>query len=279
MRPGSQTESQRKAVRKTALGAPCAGSGTFHPVAAEYTITTPEKVDVHFSLASIGSRGVALLIDTMVELMAFYALGMVIGMLLPMAFAPAIAFWILSILLLFFGYPILTEALLGGRTLGKMAMGLRVRMVDGSPITPGAAIVRNLLRAADVFPNLYFTGIVAVFFTERQQRLGDLVAGTVVIRDRRDVQIVPLSSPLSEGMHPLEPLIGELKGMTREEYDAIKAFCDRFPEMPAGAQARLIREVWTPIANRLQIPPFADVHPAWLMEAVVMKYARTHGLL
>lgn len=221
----------------------------------------------------------ALLIDTAV---LFISLAIFIQALALSGEALSSLFGFLGYLLglfVFFGYPILMEIVFNGRTLGKMATRIRVTMADGSPITPGAALTRNLLRVPDFMPSMYLVGLLAIFFTEKQQRLGDLVANTVVIHERRNWEVVPLNTGLTEQAHPLEALVGELRGMTEDEYIAIKSLCDRFPTLPAHAQIRLTKEVWRPIANRLGIPEFTDVHPAWLMEAVVMKYARKHGML
>jgi hypothetical protein len=77
----------------------------------------------------------------------------------------------------------------------------------------------------------------------------------------------------------LEELVGDLRGMTLEEYLAVKTLCDRYPDLPVPVQQRFLREVWQPVANRLGIGSYADIHPVYLMEAAVMKYARKHGLL
>lgn len=175
-------------------------------------------------------------------------------------------------------YFILQEGLWNGQTLGKKAAGIRVRMADGLPITFGAALGRNLLRFADMFPGSYFIGLLAMFSTPRSQRLGDLVANTVVVHEKRPMPYFT-PAPHTAGIHPLEGHIGELRGMTIEEYNALRRFADRFPELPVPVQNKLVREVFQPIAARRGIKPMANVHPLYLAEAAVMKYGREHGLL
>jgi hypothetical protein len=177
------------------------------------------------------------------------------------------------------GYHILLEAFWNGQTLGKKALGIRVRMADGSPVTPGAAFMRNVLRLGDFLPSFYTLGLMAMFFTEKSQRLGDVAANTIVVKERRNVDPIPLSSPLTEEQHPLEELVGDLRGMTIEEYLAVKTLCDRYPDLPREVQQKLVREVWLPVANRHGVGAYYDVHPVYLMEATVMKYARRNGLL
>lgn len=178
----------------------------------------------------------------------------------------------------FFIYFILFEGLWNGQTLGKKACGIRVRMASGLPITFGAAIGRNLLRPADMFPGSYFMGLLAMFCTPKSQRFGDLIANTVVIHEKRAAPYFT-PAPHSAGIHPLEAHIGELRGMTIEEYNALRRFADRFPELPVTIQNKLVREVYQPIAAKRGIKPAANVHPLYLAEAAVMRYGREHGLL
>jgi len=178
----------------------------------------------------------------------------------------------------FLAYFVLLEGLWNGQTLGKKAMGIRVRMADGLPLTFGAAIGRNIMRPADMFPGSYFMGLMAMFSTPKSQRIGDLIANTVVVLEKR---AIPYFSPAPHtvGIHPLESQIGELLGMTIEEYNALRRFADRFPELPSHLQNQLVNDVYMPIANRRGIKPLANVHPLYLAEAAVMKYGREHGLL
>ena len=180
-------------------------------------------------------------------------------------------------------YSTLFEGLWNGQSLGKKAMSLRVRMLDGTPVTFAAALYRNLFRVVDAMPGipvigLYMVGLVLMFTSERSQRLGDLAAGTVVVYEPRSIpRFNP--SPYKFGQHPFEHAIGELRGMTIEEYFAIKRLCDRFPELGPETQARSLREFWDPFARRHGIAPIANVHPVYLMEAVVMRFGRQKGLL
>jgi hypothetical protein len=157
-------------------------------------------------------------------------------------------------------------------------MGIRVRMANGLPITFGAAIGRNLMRPADMFPGTYFMGLLAMFCTPKSQRLGDLISDTVVIHEKRSFPYFT-PAPHTAGIHPLESQIGDLRGMTIEEYNALRRFADRFPELPTNIQNKLVREVFQPIAAKRGIKPITNVHPLYLAEAAVMKYGRENGLL
>ncbi|MDZ4133717.1 MAG: RDD family protein, partial [Dethiobacteria bacterium] len=89
---------------------------------------------------------------------------------------PALLYYLLSFL-----YYILMEAFMGG-TVGKLALGMRVELEDGSPITIGASIIRNLLRFVDFLPFAYILGMIMISTSPLKQRLGDRVAKTVVIK-------------------------------------------------------------------------------------------------
>lgn len=256
-------------------------------MAHELVVISPEKTVLTYRLAGLGSRVLAHLFDFMVVI--FVLLLILIGVGLFTGFslltpggelAEGLGTIILAVSFSLgpFIYFILFEWLWNGQTLGKKALGIRVRMADGTPTTFAAAMGRNLIRPADMLPGSYFVGLIAMFTNPRSQRIGDLFAGTIVIHERRATpKFHP--APHIEHTHPLEESVGELRGMSVEEYWALRRLCDRFPELPRSVQDQVIRDVWQPIAYRLKVPSLLNVHPLYLAEAVVMRYGRTHGLL
>lgn len=245
----------------------------------DLTVLSPEKTIITYRLSGIGSRILAHFLDLLIVIVLDYAIAAsvlaVVG-IIDQIVAGAIVMFIIAFS--FFIYFILLEGLWNGQTLGKKAVGIRVRMANGLPITFGAAIGRNLLRPADMFPGSYFMGLLAMFCTPRSQRIGDLLSNTVVIHEKRAAPYFT-PAPHSAGIHPLEAHVGELRGMTIEEYNALRRFADRFPELPTTIQNKLVREVYQPIAARRGIKPMTNVHSLYLAEAAVMKYGREHGLL
>lgn len=248
----------------------------------ELVILSPEKTILSYRLAGVGARAGAQAIDAVILLAVMVALSM--GLALVASLFPGIisglayALLQIGIFLLMFLYFILLEGLWNGLTIGKRAMGIRVRMADGTPVTFFAAISRNLLRPGDFVPLFYFAGLIAMVCNQKSQRLGDMVAGTVVVYERRPTETY-VPAPHSVGTHYFESFVGDLRGMTNEEYLALRRFCDRFPELPLTIQERMIQEMWLPIARRRNVPEAPDVHPIYLAEAVVMKYGRKNGLL
>lgn len=248
----------------------------------ELVILSPEKSILSYRLAGVGARAAAQFIDALVIFAILFVISFAYGLvsMLVRGFLAGIAEALVQVgsFLLLFLYFILMEGLWNGCTIGKKVIGLRVRMADGTPITFFASISRNLMRPGDFIPFFYFAGLMAMVCNPRSQRLGDLVAGTVVVYEKRPNEgYAP--APHSAGTHYFESYVGELRGMTMEEYLALRRFCDRFPELPPSIQQRMIDEIWQPIAKRRQVPEVDNVHPIYLAEAAVMKYGRKHGLL
>lgn len=233
---------------------------------------SPEKTVLTYRLAGVGSRIAAHLLDLLILFAVLTAAANVLGLC-------GLAFLTGPIIVLGpFAYFILLEGLWNGQSVGKKALGLRVCMEDGRPVTFAAALARNLLRPGDMVPGIYFVGLLAMFTNVRCQRVGDLASRTVVLLTRKPVpRFTPAPHVLGE--HPLERFVGDLRGMTSEEYLALRRLCDRFPELPSSIQTKLLREVWRPIAQARGVKSLHNVHDVYLAEAVVMRYGRSHGLL
>lgn len=212
-------------------------------------IETPEHVAVHLELAGVGSRAAAALVDTVV---ASLGLGLLVGVVLLLGFRPGtlLAGWLLALVVLllaftFLAYFVLLEALNGGRTLGKQLLGIRVVMDTGRPVTPTAAAVRGLFRLLDCYlPILPFLpGLVLIFLQRRNQRLGDLVAGTIVVRDR------PMDWTLGPGPAVVdEPFDSGPPELSDDEFRLLDQFLARSGELDAAIQAKLAAD----LARRFQ---------------------------
>ncbi len=168
-------------------------------------IETPERVQLAFALASIGNRFLAVAIDHFIQYFAIFIVAWAFVSLLGIKnFASeessaqffqempkwTIAVLIIVLFLIFSGYFVLFEWLWNGQTPGKRLLKLRVIREDGRPITLWEALARNLLRIFDAVPGfvlpVYSVGLITIFMNKRDQRIGDMFAGTVVIRERSD---------------------------------------------------------------------------------------------
>ncbi len=165
-------------------------------------IETPERVPLHFALASIGNRFLAVAIDHFIQYLAIVLISLAVlsfagmtGSLFGGEFFQEMPKWTIAILIivvfaLFAGYFVFFEWLWNGQTPGKRLMKLRVIREDGRPITLWEALARNLLRIFDAVPGfvlpIYSIGLITIFMNSRDQRIGDMFAGTVVVRERTD---------------------------------------------------------------------------------------------
>jgi uncharacterized RDD family membrane protein YckC len=161
------------------------------PVGDQLNIETPELVAIEMPLAGIGSRFVAILIDYLIWGAAFLVLGVMAAIIIPALhfFGGVSANWaagifFLIVFLLQWGYFALFEAFSNGRTPGKRVAKIRVIHQSGRGVNFLEALARNLVRFVDYLPGFYAVGVVAIFVSKRNQRLGDMVAGTLVVRDR-----------------------------------------------------------------------------------------------
>jgi uncharacterized RDD family membrane protein YckC len=157
----------------------------------QLSIDTPELVAIEMPLAGIGSRFIALLVDYLIWGAGVFLLFLAIIFLLPAmhAFSRHLAQWGLAIgififFLLNWGYFTLFEAFKNGQTPGKMVAKIRVIQRSGRSIGLLESMARNLVRYVDQVPFFYGVGVIAMFVTKQHQRLGDLAAGTLVVRDR-----------------------------------------------------------------------------------------------
>jgi uncharacterized RDD family membrane protein YckC len=179
---------------------------------------TPEGIALALRPAGLVARGQAWLIDMLIRMGLFFVLSMVTAALGGMG----VAFLLISYFLLEWFYPVAFELGRAGATPGKRVMGLQVVMDSGLPVTPGASIVRNLLRAADFLPFLYAGGAVAMLLRGDFKRLGDMAAGTLVVYS----ETVRL-----HGAVPQAPPLAPPRPLTQQEQAAIVAWAGRAPRL------------------------------------------------
>jgi uncharacterized RDD family membrane protein YckC len=167
----------------------------------QLNIDTPEQVELEFSVAGIGSRFVAALLDNLIVFAFFFVEFLVLFMIGAAAASGAIAArgdneaakWFLAALifidfLVFWGYYGLFEAYWHGQTPGKRAMKIRVIKDSGRQITLFESLARNLIRVVDYLPGMYLVGVITMLCNKRNKRLGDIAAGTIVVHERADEQ-------------------------------------------------------------------------------------------
>lgn len=232
-------------------------------------IETPERVPLHFALASIGNRFLACALDHTLQFLAMF--GLVILFLVianyshfehGLSDAPkwVIALLIILVFLLQSSYFAFFEWFWNGQTPGKHWLKLRVIREDGRPITFWEATVRNLLRIFDIMPAPFYSiGLISVFISERDQRVGDMVAGTVVVREREveapsfdKVFASPVSdAALRRSFKPAQ-FTADLSPLTEAEIEVVETFLRRRWDMPDVPRQWMAWRVALPLLYKLR---------------------------
>jgi uncharacterized RDD family membrane protein YckC len=246
-------------------------------------MVTPEAVALEFRTANLGSRILAYLID-MVVVVAGILVGLLAVALLGQATDVVVPDWVaLTIVLVllpswWLGYFIAFETLWRGRTLGKAALGLRVVTKEGAPVRFRHAAIRGLLGLVDILIMSGFFAVVFILFTRDNQRLGDLVAGTLVLRERSALAApAPVSFAPPPGLEHYSATL-DPSGVGNEEYLAVRTFLLRAPSLSPAARAALALQLANPLAARLRPPPPPGVSPELYLQCVAAAYQQRQRL-
>src|SRR5690349_9476545 len=239
---------------------PAGSRGPDRPQSASLSQTidveTPELVVFSYTIAGVGSRALAALIDAVICLGAILALLFVLAAVSPTrteqsrggvfdAWAAAIVG--IAIFCVLWGYYVLFEGLADGQTPGKRMLRLRVVRDGGYSVTFGASAVRNLVRIVDIQPALFYAvGMLSVIFSKSGKRLGDIVAGTIVVREGLVKQLAPREAGQpSEAPAPLDAML------TEDEYVVLERFIERRGTLDAGRRDALAAQLAVRVANAL----------------------------
>lgn len=238
-------------------------------MAQKTKILTPEQVAIEFDIAGIGARASGMLIDTLIHysilllvVLAFIGL----GTFTTVQFVDEIALldnWLVAVLILvlfliYQGYFLYFEIVWNGQTPGKKAVGIRVVMADGRPVTAGAVVVRNLLRLVDSFPipPFYFIGVISAFINTDSRRLGDLAAGTLVVKQGKKAQPVQGVTEALANRTELDLAVQQaVLQLTPAEVQAIRQTLERIPQLTPEVGRKLAEDIALKVAVRLKVTP------------------------
>ena len=220
-------------------------------------VETADHVVLRYDLAGGGNRGFAALVDfvlaTLIFVGAFYMFNLFAGAVGFFAASPYFGIALLLTFAIAWSYFILLEWLGNGQTIGKRMFGLRVIADDGAPAGFIAILVRNLIRVVDFLPGFYGFGLLAIVVSPRSQRLGDMAAGTFVVRaprPRLDYFSLRTVTPLGAGARV------EARGLPGEAQRLVREFVAREAQLAPDHRARVAKQ----LAERLR--PYAqDVDP------------------
>jgi uncharacterized RDD family membrane protein YckC len=232
-------------------------------------IETPERVPLHFALASIGNRFLACAIDHALQALTIILVAIALSIIATnsslgnqISNAPkwVKALLIVVVFLILSGYFAFFEWIWNGQTPGKRWLKLRVIREDGRPVTFWEAAVRNLLRTLDMMPAPFYSlGLISVFISSSDQRIGDMVAGTVVVREREaeapafaQVFASPVSDPaLRRSFKPVD-FVAELNALTESEIEVVETFLRRRWDLEDMARQWMAWRVALPLLYKLR---------------------------
>jgi uncharacterized RDD family membrane protein YckC len=221
----------------------------------EIDITTPEHVHLKFKIAGIGSRATAQIIDWIILGLLNFTI-FFISIKINNRFLDDIGgltsyFWAIIIILFFlltWGYFAFYEFFNSGRTIGKWLMGIRVIQDNGQTITFMSSFIRNLLRIVDFLPGMYLLGILMIFFHPTHKRVGDLVAGTIVIYERKRKKKRKDSFQKELERRHIQPGRIQLDDWSKKkigtrEWNILKTFMERRQSLGAADREKLTLQV------------------------------------
>jgi uncharacterized RDD family membrane protein YckC len=247
-----------------------------------HTVETPEQTNIEFTVAGVGSRFLALLIDTLIQtavlivgMMAFALLGVLgVAAKIPLAESWILAGVVTGGFLLFYGYFIFFEIFWSGQTPGKRRIGLRVIKETGRRLSPIETVARNLLRIVDQMPGVYAVGILVALSNKQNKRLGDFVAGSLVVREAFPAEIkrswsAPAATPL-----PHAPLGADR--LSDEELILIESFLHRRDQLDYATRTRMAAEIFSRIEGKLTVSADERLNAETLLEAAA--YQRRAGV-
>lgn len=224
------------------------------------TIDTPEQVHLEFSLAGIGSRFMATLLDSILQLLLYIAVWAGAALIASAPLGRLSERWVIGLVIfagfvITWGYYAIFESVWKGQTPGKRWAGIRVIKDSGRPITPYEAAARNLVRIIDYLPGFYGVGIVTMLLNDKHRRVGDYVAGTLVVHETSDRESAlffntPANSQFS---------IPQASKLTLQEAELIEVFLSRRLDIPPAIRQQNGQRIADMVCTRLGITP--DVRP------------------
>jgi uncharacterized RDD family membrane protein YckC len=237
------------------------------------TIDTPEQTALEYPIAGLGSRFLALLADTAIQtILAVFVL--IIGTFIGTGLAKiwglgpqwVFAIVVICLFLLNSGYFALFEIFWNGQTPGKRYAQVRVIKDDGRPIGAYEAIVRNALRLVDALPGMYGVGLISIFLSRQSKRLGDYVAGTVVVHEKplEGVRPYVAATNIDDSLPPIDT-----SKVSLEEVRLIEAFLNRRDSLEPAVRTTMAMQIANRLAQKLEVQIYGWPRTERFLEAVM----------
>ncbi|WP_242454452.1 RDD family protein [Bailinhaonella thermotolerans] len=236
-------------------------------------VVTGEAVVVDVRVAGLATRALSQLIDVVAQIAALYALSLILGLVANVTdeaffFVIQLVFSILVIV----AYPVAFETLSRGRTLGKLALGLRVVGDDGSPVRFRQALVRGLATLVEIWAFWGSPALITSLVNRRGKRLGDVFAGTIVISDRMSLRAEP-PPPMPPALASWAGTL-ELSGLSNDLANTARQYLTRWHELSPLTREEMGARVASAVAERVSPPPPPGVPPHAYLSAVLAERRR-----
>ena len=245
-----------------------------HAFQETHTVETPEQTNIEFTVAGVGSRALAFLVDSLIEggviMIGLILLGVFTSFsvaALRVTGAWVLAAFLLAAFLLYYGYFALFEFFWNGQTPGKRIVGIRVIKDSGRRLSAFETIGRNLLRIVDQLPGFYAVGILTSLLNRQNKRLGDLVAGAIVVRERKRAELTPSWHADQTTAKARGPLGAER--LTDDELILIESFLARRWQLDPTIRWRMADEILRRLEGKLSFRPDERAGAEHLLEAAV----------
>lgn len=244
---------------------------------AEAGLVTPEAVVLGLPVASVGSRGLALVIDLLLQgaFLVLLSFAVSVAAIFPAGWV-ATAVFLLVVFAVLFLYPTLFETFWAGRTPGKATMGLRVVTVEAGPVGFRHAAIRAALGLVDFWLTSGGAAVITALFTRRAQRLGDLAAGTIVIREargRRGVTAERFVPP--PGAQAYADQL-DVSALDEPDYLAIRSVLVRARALPPTTAQPLAQAAADAVAGRIAPPLPPGMPPLAALQCLAAAYQQRH---
>jgi uncharacterized RDD family membrane protein YckC len=226
--------------------------------ADKLTIETPEQTSLEFPLAGIGSRFLAVALDTLLQIAVYLVLGLIAALVASFGVSGNLGKqWGIAILIFIaftvqFGYFAAFETFWNGQTPGKRWTHLRVIQDSGRPINAYDAILRNLLRIVDSLPSLYAIGVVTMLISPENKRVGDYAAGTVVVHEKPLQGVTSIWSVAAAPSQVL-PAVPSAQ-LSMDELQLVETFFERRASLDPEVRRSMARQIAGRLGERLNVP-------------------------
>lgn len=245
------------------------------------TTVTPENVSIEYELAGVASRTAAAVIDLLIQIAV-----MLVAVAIYFAFQLKLHFsivgWPTAVLIvlgfvLWWGYYVFFETHWNGQTPGKRLMRLRIVKYGGTPVDFSCAAIRGLIRAIDL--GMFFVGILVVLVTPNNQRLGDLAAGTLAVKERSEWQgHLEQTRASASSDDPEAEFVTNIELVTSEQFDALQRFVHRSAELQPQVREEIAAKIAQPLMAHLGISNGGAIVYSKLLTTIHDKCVQERGM-